>query len=116
MYIIVKLVVSLLSGFLLSILIGSIMIPIFSKFKMNQNLSVYLKEAHRQKKSTPTMGGLIFGTSTLITLLVLYFGKTIETLFFNLTNSLLKENITSASPPVFENGKDSLLAIKIFIK
>lgn len=72
MYIIVKLVVSLLSGFLLSILIGSIMIPIFSKFKMNQNLSIYLEEAHRQKKSTPTMGGLIFGTSTLITLLVLF--------------------------------------------
>ena len=77
-----------------------------------KSLLQYIQEA----VSDPTSKNILFNFTPLITLLVLYFGKTIETLFFNLTNSLLKENITSASPPVFENGKDSLLAIKIFIK
>ena len=44
----------------LSIILGSIIIPLFKKEKINQRLSKYLEEEHRNKKSTPTMGGLIF--------------------------------------------------------
>ena len=67
-----KFILSLIISFLISILIGLILIPILKKFKINQNLSIYLRETHKSKKNTPTMGGLIFILSTLITIFILY--------------------------------------------
>ena len=49
----------LMSSFILSIILGFILIPILKK-KANQRLSEYLKEAHRSKEKVPTMGGIIF--------------------------------------------------------
>ena len=49
---------------------GSILIPLLHKFHIDQNLSIYLSERHKNKSHTPTMGGLIFILSTLIILLI----------------------------------------------
>ena len=76
MYIMTYLLLGFLSAFILSLLLGSILIPILHKFKINQSLSIYLSERHESKKNTPTMGGLIFIISTLIVILIfLLFNK-----------------------------------------
>ena len=63
-------------GFILSVCIGIIIIPILRKIKANQSLSIYLERTHNSKNGTPTMGGLIFIIPTLIiTLLMIIFGK-----------------------------------------
>ncbi|MEG0137359.1 MAG: phospho-N-acetylmuramoyl-pentapeptide-transferase [Bacilli bacterium] len=55
-------------SFLISILTSIILIPLLRKFKINQEINKYLQERHANKKSTPTMGGLIFIFSSLITI------------------------------------------------
>ena len=76
MYIMTYLLLGFLSAFILSLLLGSILIPILHKFKINQSLSIYLSERHESKKNTPTMGGLIFIISTLIIIFIfLLFNK-----------------------------------------
>lgn len=66
-----KSVLTMMISFILSILIGSILIPFLKNKKIDQRLSIYLMDAHRMKKDTPTMGGLIFILSSLITLFML---------------------------------------------
>ena len=60
-----------LVGFILSIMIGIILIPFLKRKNDYQRLSIYLEETHKTKKDTPTMGGLIFILSTLITIVLL---------------------------------------------
>lgn len=80
MNIIIYLLLGFLASFIISLILGSILIPILKKFHINQNLSIYLSERHKSKLNTPTMGGIIFILSTLITLLIfLYFNKLIFT-------------------------------------
>ena len=65
-----------LVGFILSIMIGIILIPFLKRKNDYQRLSIYLEETHKTKKDTPTMGGLIFILSTLITItLLIIIGK-----------------------------------------
>lgn len=71
MYILVKSVLVTMIGFLTSVLLGLVLIPILQKFKINQSLSIYLEDRHESKKHTPTMGGLIFVLATVITILIL---------------------------------------------
>ena len=69
-------VFSLLIGFLISIVVAIIILPILRKKHCEQFLSEYLEDRHKTKKNTPTMGGLIFIISTLIvTFLFLVFDK-----------------------------------------
>ena len=69
-------VFSLLIGFLISIVVAIIILPILRKKHCKQFLSEYLEIRHKTKKNTPTMGGLIFIISTLIvTFLFLIFDK-----------------------------------------
>ncbi len=68
--ILTKSVLSMLIGFLLSITLGTIFIPILKKFKMSQTLSIYLERTHKKKMGTPTMGGLIFLLATLLTVIL----------------------------------------------
>lgn len=69
-------VFSLLIGFLISIVVAIVIIPILRKKHCKQFLSEYLEDRHKNKKNTPTMGGLIFIISTLIvTFLFLIFDK-----------------------------------------
>jgi len=78
MLILTKLVLSLMIGFILSILFALILIPMFLRKKVDQRLSIYLEERHKEKKGTPTMGGLIFIIPTIVTLLLLFMFNKIE--------------------------------------
>lgn len=76
MLLMTKAVLAMMIGFILSVITAIILIPLLRKLKANQNLSIYLKEAHRSKSNTPTMGGLIFILPTLFTVfLLLWTGK-----------------------------------------
>lgn len=71
MIILSKAVLSITSSFILSIILGIILIPILRKFKFSQRLSTYLNETHRKKIGTPTMGGFIFIIPSIITIILL---------------------------------------------
>ncbi|MBO5926730.1 MAG: phospho-N-acetylmuramoyl-pentapeptide-transferase, partial [Clostridia bacterium] len=57
-----------------SVLFGFILIPILKKFKIGQNVLCYVTE-HKNKSGTPTMGGLFFVLSTVITYLIFSKGE-----------------------------------------
>ena len=78
MFIMTKSVLCFIVSFLLSIVISFILIPFLKKIKMKQSLSIYLERAHQSKKGTPTMGGLIFIISSLLTILLLFIFKKID--------------------------------------
>lgn len=72
----------ILLSFLLSVVIGKILIKILTKKHASQRLSVYLEEKHKMKKNTPTMGGLIFSITLFIMYICLYLFNKI-TISFN---------------------------------
>lgn len=71
MLILAKSVLALMIGFVLATAIGLILLPILRKLKIKQTVSVYLEKEHKAKNGTPTMGGLIFILSTLLTVFFL---------------------------------------------
>ena len=71
MLIMTKSILAIMCGFLLSVIIGIILIPILKKIKAAQHLSVYLEERHSSKIGTPTMGGLIFIIPVIVLLIIL---------------------------------------------
>lgn len=73
MLILTKSAIALMTSFLFSICISLVLIPYLRKLKAGQRLSIYLEEAHREKQGTPTMGGLIFVLTSLLTVLLLFF-------------------------------------------
>ena len=76
MLVMIKCFLGMLIGFILSLVLGYMLIPVLKKFKLNQSLSVYLEERHASKKGTPTIGGVIFILATLIAIgLMVLFGK-----------------------------------------
>ena len=72
MYVLAKSVLALMIGFIVSVVLGLILIPWLRKLKIGQKTSIFVK-AHEKKSGTPTMGGLIFTLSTIITIFTLYF-------------------------------------------
>ncbi len=76
MLILIKSLIAVTIGFILSALFGFIFIPYLKKFHINQTLSIYLEKEHREKIGTPTMGGIIFILPLiLITLSFIYLKK-----------------------------------------
>ena len=71
----IRVTLVIMISFLISLLLGSILIPILKKLKLNQQINKYLKDTHKLKNNTPTMGGIIFILSTIITLLILFIFK-----------------------------------------
>ena len=71
MLILTKSVFVLMASFILSMILAVIIIPLLKRMKAKQSLNVYLREAHKSKSGTPTMGGLIFIISTLVIMLLL---------------------------------------------
>ena len=64
----------MLFSFILSLILGFILIPILKNSNNYQRLSRYVP--NKNKEHIPTMGGIIFCFSTIITMIVLYiFGK-----------------------------------------
>lgn len=78
MLILTKSVLATMIGFILAVFFASILIPILKRRKADQRLSIYLEETHKKKSGTPTMGGLIFIFSTMISLILLYLTNRIE--------------------------------------
>ncbi len=77
MLVMIKCFLGMLLGFILSLVLGYVLIPILKKFKFNQSLNVYLEEKHASKKGTPTIGGIIFILATLITITLMVLFKKI---------------------------------------
>lgn len=65
-------------GFIISIVIGIVLVPLLKKIKVRQSISSYLAKKHKNKEGTPTMGGLIFILSTLIAIVILLLTKKIQ--------------------------------------
>ena len=78
MLILAKAMLAMMIGFILSIICGLVLIPCLKKKHVGQSLSVFLREKHKKKSGTPTMGGFIFIIPTLITILVLLLTNKIE--------------------------------------
>lgn len=71
MLLLTKAVFAVMIGFLLSSLLGLILIPWLRKMKVGQRISVFVGESHKSKEGTPTMGGIIFILATVITMFAL---------------------------------------------
>lgn len=71
MLILAKAVLSMMIGFIISVLLGAIAIPLLKKMNVKQNVSTYLEKKHHEKDGTPTMGGIIFIIPTIITTIIL---------------------------------------------
>lgn len=78
MLVLAKAMLSLMIGFIVSIILGLIIIPMLRKSKVKQSVSIFLKDKHKKKEGTPTMGGLIFIITTLITIVLLLWTNKIE--------------------------------------
>ncbi|MCB2356648.1 phospho-N-acetylmuramoyl-pentapeptide-transferase [Clostridium estertheticum] len=62
---------SVIIAFLLSIIQGPLLIPLLHKLKFGQNIRAEGPKSHLKKAGTPTMGGIIFMVSTIITMLLI---------------------------------------------
>ena len=79
MYLLTKVILAIMLGFISSALIGLIAIPLFKHFHIGQKTSIYTN--HSSKEGTPTMGGLVFILSTLLVtvfLLITHKKRTME--------------------------------------
>lgn len=72
MLILTKSVLAVMISFLLSVCFGTFFVPFLKNRNASQRLSVYLKEKHKKKIGTPTMGGFIFIIPSFITLFILF--------------------------------------------
>ena len=70
MLVMTKAVLAIMLGFIVSVIIGLIVIPMLKK-NVKQVESTYLSKKHKEKSGTPTMGGIIFILSSLITMGIL---------------------------------------------
>ena len=75
---ITKSVMAMLIGFSFSVVCGIIFIPFLEKIKAKQTISIYLDRAHKNKKGTPTMGGIIFILPTIVSIGILLFANKIH--------------------------------------
>ena len=73
-----KSVFAIMIGFLFAIVLGLIIIPIFKRRKIGQNISAFVGETHQKKAGTPTMGGLLFVIPTVLITLALVLTNKIE--------------------------------------
>jgi len=78
MLILAKAAMAMMLGFVLSIILGLILIPLLKKFHIGQNVSHTINKRHLKKEGTPTMGGFIFIIPTILALAFLYFRGSIE--------------------------------------
>ena len=60
-------VLPVLLAFVISVILGPIIIPYLRKLKMGQTERTEGVQSHLKKAGTPTMGGIIFLLSTVVT-------------------------------------------------
>lgn len=78
MLILAKAAMAIMLGFVLSIIMGIIIIPILKKKKIGQFVSDLINERHQAKNGTPTMGGFIFIIPVIVSLILLLLKGSIE--------------------------------------
>lgn len=78
MLILAKSILGLTLGFVLSIVVGLLIIPVLRKLKAGQTVSNLINKRHQVKNGTPTIGGLIFIIPPIIALTLLYLKGSIE--------------------------------------
>ena len=78
MLILTKAVFAIMIGFLSSVVLGLIVIPILKKINIRQKVSIFVGDTHQAKDGTPTMGGLIFILPTIALTLGLVLFKKLE--------------------------------------
>ncbi|MDS0527302.1 phospho-N-acetylmuramoyl-pentapeptide-transferase [Clostridium sp. SHJSY1] len=64
-----KIIIAFVAGFIVSIILGPIIIPILHKLKFGQNIRKAGPQSHLKKAGTPTIGGLIFIGSIAIVMI-----------------------------------------------
>lgn len=81
-----KMVVPVIVAFVISVVLGPIVIPYLKKLKMGQTERAEGVQSHLKKAGTPTMGGIIFLLSTVVTSLIYVkdYPKIIPILFLTL--------------------------------
>lgn len=78
MLILAKAAMALMLGFVLSLITGLIVIPLFRKLHFGQSVSKLISKRHLKKEGTPTMGGIIFILPVIVSLVLLYIKGSIE--------------------------------------
>ena len=78
MYLLTKAILAIMLGFIVSSLLGLIIVPLLKRLKLGQRVSEYVIETHNDKNGTPTMGGLIFILSTIFVIIMLLLTKKVE--------------------------------------
>lgn len=71
MLILAKTVLAIMLGFIISVIVGFIAIPVLKKKNFNQKINSFLNENHKKKQGTPTIGGVIFIIPAIIALILL---------------------------------------------
>lgn len=64
-----SIVYAILLSFLISLFIGWLIIPLFKRLKLGQNIRKEGPQSHYKKAGTPTFGGIIFIFSTILVML-----------------------------------------------
>ena len=85
MFILSKSILSIFLGYVIAISLGFIIVPLFKKIGLVQNVSRSINLRHLVKDKTPTMGGLIFILPSVIILSFLFINKKtlgIKSIFF----------------------------------
>lgn len=62
---------ALVIAFIISVILMPLLIPFFKKLKFGQSIRTDGPQSHLKKQGTPTMGGIVFVVSTIITLIIL---------------------------------------------
>ncbi|MEG1506689.1 MAG: phospho-N-acetylmuramoyl-pentapeptide-transferase [Bacilli bacterium] len=78
MLILAKAAMAVMLGFILALITGLIVIPLFKKLHFGQSVSHLISERHLKKEGTPTMGGVIFIIPVILALILLYLKGSIE--------------------------------------
>ena len=78
MLLLTKSVFAIMIGFLSSVLLGLVLIPLLKKLKVGQRISIFVGDNHKSKEGTPTMGGLIFIIPTFLATVFLIVTRKIE--------------------------------------
>ena len=78
MLILAKSILGLTLGFVISIVIGLLIIPVLKQLKAGQSVSRLINKRHLKKEGTPTIGGLIFIIPPLIAIGLLALKGSIE--------------------------------------
>lgn len=78
MLILAKSILGLTLGFVVSIIMAFLIIPVLKKLKAGQNVSRLINKRHLKKEGTPTIGGLIFIIPPILAILVLALKDSVE--------------------------------------